>query len=40
VDAVAGARGWLDEALRHPPEVGGGIGPVGHLTPVDPPSRG
>lgn len=30
-DAVEGARAWLNEALLHPPEVGGGIGPVNHF---------
>ena len=34
VQAVTLARAWLLEALQHPPEVGGGLGPVGHLTPV------
>lgn len=34
VDAVAGAFAWLQEALRHPPEVGGGLGPVNHFAPV------
>ena len=33
-DAVAGAWEWLKEALRHPPDVGGGIGPVNHFAPV------
>jgi hydroxymethylpyrimidine/phosphomethylpyrimidine kinase len=32
--AVSGARAWLLEGLAHPPEVGGGIGPVGHWGPV------
>jgi hydroxymethylpyrimidine/phosphomethylpyrimidine kinase len=35
VDAVAGAKRWLTAALANPPRVGRGIGPVGHLTPVD-----
>jgi hydroxymethylpyrimidine/phosphomethylpyrimidine kinase len=34
VGAVTEARRWLEAALRAPPEVGGGLGPLGHLTPV------
>lgn len=34
LDAVAEAKGWLTEALREPPRIGHGIGPVNHLTPV------
>ncbi|HJL14824.1 MAG TPA: bifunctional hydroxymethylpyrimidine kinase/phosphomethylpyrimidine kinase [Sandaracinaceae bacterium LLY-WYZ-13_1] len=34
VEAVSEAKGWLTEALRHPPRVGGGIGPVDHFTPI------
>jgi hydroxymethylpyrimidine/phosphomethylpyrimidine kinase len=39
-DAVAGAWEWLKAALQSPPDVGGGIGPVNHFTPVEwrPPS--
>jgi len=33
-DAAAGAFAWLQEALRHPPAVGGGLGPVNHFAPV------
>lgn len=33
-DAVARAKAWLTQALRTPPGVGHGIGPVNHLTPV------
>jgi hydroxymethylpyrimidine/phosphomethylpyrimidine kinase len=32
--AVTGARAWLLQALREPPDVGGGIGPVGHWAKV------
>lgn len=35
LDAVQGAKRWLTQALAHPPGVGRGVGPVGHLTPVD-----
>lgn len=34
VEAVSEAKGWLTEALRHPPKVGGGVGPVDHFTEV------
>jgi hydroxymethylpyrimidine/phosphomethylpyrimidine kinase len=34
VTAVRLARAWLQAALARPPAVGGGIGPVGHLTPL------
>jgi len=34
LEAVSEAKGWLTEAIRHPPHVGGGIGPVGHFVPV------
>jgi len=33
-EAVAGARRWLLETLRHPPAVGHGIGPVDHFATV------
>lgn len=33
-EATAGAWEWLKEALENPPEVGGGIGPVDHFTPI------
>lgn len=36
VTAVRLARAWLLEALRQPPAVGGGIGPVGHLARLAP----
>ncbi len=31
VDAIAGAKQWLTEALRTAPGLGGGIGPVNHF---------
>ncbi|MEC7525648.1 MAG: bifunctional hydroxymethylpyrimidine kinase/phosphomethylpyrimidine kinase [Myxococcota bacterium] len=34
LEAVSEAKGWLTEAIRNPPKVGGGIGPVGHFVPV------
>jgi hydroxymethylpyrimidine/phosphomethylpyrimidine kinase len=34
VTAVTSARAWLQRALLAPPAVGGGLGPVGHLTPL------
>jgi len=34
LEACAGAKAWLAEALRTAPGVGGGIGPVNHLAPV------
>lgn len=33
-EAVIAAKRWLTEAIRHPPRVGGGIGPVNHFTPL------
>ncbi len=33
-EAVRGAKAWLTEALRTPPGVGRGIGPVNHLQPL------
>ncbi len=33
-DAVRGAKEWLTRALKDPPAVGQGIGPVNHLTPT------
>jgi hydroxymethylpyrimidine/phosphomethylpyrimidine kinase len=38
-DAVSEAKGWLTEAILHPPHIGSGIGPVDHLTPVTRPSH-
>jgi hydroxymethylpyrimidine/phosphomethylpyrimidine kinase len=34
LDAVAEAKGWLTDAIRMAPEIGGGIGPVNHHAPV------
>lgn len=34
VRAVAQSKRWLTDALRHPPQVGGGVGPVDHFTSV------
>ncbi|MCA2980774.1 MAG: bifunctional hydroxymethylpyrimidine kinase/phosphomethylpyrimidine kinase [Myxococcaceae bacterium] len=34
VDAVAGAKTWLTEAIRTGPRFGGGVGPVNHLAPL------
>jgi hydroxymethylpyrimidine/phosphomethylpyrimidine kinase len=34
LEAISEAKGWLTEALRHPPEVGSGVGPVDHFTPI------
>ncbi|MGV3624411.1 MAG: bifunctional hydroxymethylpyrimidine kinase/phosphomethylpyrimidine kinase [Archangium sp.] len=31
IDAIAGAKRWLTEALRTAPGLGGGIGPVNHF---------
>jgi hydroxymethylpyrimidine/phosphomethylpyrimidine kinase len=33
-DAVARAKAWLTEAIRTPPGVGHGVGPVNHLAPL------
>jgi hydroxymethylpyrimidine/phosphomethylpyrimidine kinase len=33
-EAVTRAKVWLTEAIRTPPGVGGGIGPVNHLAPL------
>lgn len=33
--AVERAKAWLDAALRTPPAVGHGVGPVDHLAPVE-----
>lgn len=38
LDAVAGAKAWLTEALRTAPGLGEGVGPVNHFAPVK--SRG
>lgn len=38
LDAVGNAKGWLTEAIRTPPGIGRGIGPVEHRTPVTRPS--
>ena len=35
LDAVTGAKSWLTEALRTAPGVGGGVGPVNHLAPLE-----
>lgn len=34
LEAVAGAKAWLTEALRTAPGVGRGVGPVNHLAPL------
>lgn len=33
--AIRGAKAWLTRAIENGPEVGHGIGPVDHLTPID-----
>ena len=35
LEAVAGAKSWLTEAIRNAPQLGRGFGPVEHLTPVE-----